>query len=93
MPSVFEVGFRPLMWLAQAVPFLHEDDHPPEDLSQALYRVSMPASIEAFVRQQWPQATRVEVCHREGRVVVHRGWDQVAAGCVPVAGDEVIAID
>jgi hypothetical protein len=92
-PSVFDVGSRALMWLAQALPWLHEDDHPAEDLAQARYRVSMPASIEAFVRQQWPQATRVEVCHHEGRAVVHRGWDLVAAGCVPGAGDEVIALD
>jgi hypothetical protein len=92
-PSVLQVGSRLLMLLAQVLPWLHEDDHPVEDLAQAHYRVSMPASIEAFVRQQWPQAWRVEVCHRSGQVVVHRGWDAVAEGCLAGPLDEVIALD
>ncbi len=92
-PSVVDVGWRALMWLGHFIPWVHSDDHPEEDLAQSRYRVSLPASIEAFVRLRVPGAERVEFCHTETQVVVHRGWDDVAEGCVPGAQDEVMALD
>lgn len=92
-PSVMAVGFRPLMWLATAVPWLHNDDHPADDLAQGFYRVSMPASIEAFVRQQVPEAQRIELCHNTRQVVVRRGWQPIAEGCEAGPDDTVIALD
>ncbi|HEV8690835.1 MAG TPA: DUF2145 domain-containing protein [Ideonella sp.] len=83
----------PLMWLSALVPWLHRDDHPADDLARGAYRVSMPASIEAFVRARWPEAQRVELCHAGRRVVVHRGWAPIAEGCEPGEGDEVVALD
>jgi hypothetical protein len=92
-PTVMNVGSRLLMALGNLMPWLHSDDHPDVDLAQALYRVSMPASIEAFVRQQLPAASRVEICHNKRQVVIHRGWDAMAGGCEPGADDTVIALD
>ena len=92
-PSVMDVGWRPLMWAAYLVPWLHNDDHPAEDLAQKIYRVSMPASIEAFVQARVPGATRVEFCHTEHHVVVHRGWTPIAQGCVAGEQDEVLVLD
>ncbi len=92
-PSVFEIGFRPLMWLGRFVPWLHDDDHPSADLEQALYRVSMPASIEAFVQATVPGAQRIEFCHAGPRVVIHRGWDAIAAGCRPGEHDTVVTLE
>jgi len=93
-PSRFDIGFRPLMWLGTAlVPYLHDDDHPAADLDQAVYRVSMPASIEAWVQRRWPAAQRLEFCHAGRQVVVHRGWTPVAEGCEAGAGDSVIPLD
>jgi len=92
-PSVMDVGSRLLMALGNAMPWLHSDDHPDEDLSQARYRVSMPASIEAFVRQEEPAARRVEICHNQRQMVIHRGWDPVAEGCEPGPDDTVYALD
>jgi hypothetical protein len=91
-PTAFAL-WRPLTWLTVFSPWLHRDDHPAEDLSAATFRVSMPASIEAFVHRQWPGATRVEVCHAGPRVVVRRGWAPIAPGCVPEEGDEVVMLD
>jgi hypothetical protein len=91
-PSVFELGWRPA-WLGLFIPWVHEDDHPAEDLQQRLYRVSMPASIEAFVRERHPGATRLELCHADRRVVIHRGWEPIAEGCHPAAQDTVITLD
>jgi len=88
-PSVFEVGSRPLMWLGRLIPWLHDDDHPSADLEQRVYRVSMPASIEAFVQATTPAALRIEFCHAGQRVVVHRGWDPIAEGCQPGEQDQV----
>ena len=92
-PSVMTVGFRPLMWLGTALPWLHNDDHPRADLEQGLYRVSMPASIEAFVRQQVPEAQRVELCHNQRHVVLRRGWTPMADGCEAGPEDTVIPLD
>ena len=93
IPSVIDVGWRPLMWATAFVPWLHNDDHPAGDQAQAIYRVSMPAAIENFVRTQVPGAQRLEFCHTERHVVVRRGWTPIAEGCVPEADDTVIAID
>ena len=92
-PSVMAVGSRPMMWLGAFVPWVHSDDHPTEDTDQALYRVSMPASIEAFVQAQVPGATRLELCHTERQVVIRRGWEPIAEGCVGGAQDTVITLE
>ena len=92
-PSVMALGARPMMWLGAFVPWVHSDDHPPEDTSQALYRVSMPASIEAFVQAQVPGATRLELCHTERHVVIRRGWEPIAEGCEPGERDTVITLE
>ena len=91
-PTVFEVGSRLLMWAGRFVRWLHDDDHPAADLDGLRYRVSMPPSIEAFVQRTVPGATRLEFCHTERHLVVHRGWTPVAEGCVPAEGDTVIAL-
>jgi hypothetical protein len=92
-PTTFDVGNRALMWLASGLPWLHEDDHPGEDLAAARYRVSMPASIQAFVQARWPGVQRLEFCHQGRRVVLHRGWDAIADGCQPGLGDRVVLLD
>ena len=91
-PTVFDVGWRPLMWLASQLRWLHSDDHPEEDIEAARFRVSMPESIEAFVRAQMPGARRVELCYTPQQVVIRRGWEPIAAGCQPAVGDEVVAL-
>lgn len=92
-PSVFDVGWRPLMWSGRFIPWIHGDDHPREDIEHLRYRVSMPASIEAFVQATLPGAARVEICHTEHEVVVHRGWDAIAEGCHAGTGDRVVMLD
>ena len=80
-----------LMFGAHFMPWVHVDDHPLDDLYAQRFRISMPASIEAFVRARLPGAERIELCHDERRVVVHRGWTPIADGCVPGVGDRVLA--
>ena len=92
VPSRVEVGNRALTWAAAFVPWLHSDDHPSDDLAQMIYRVSMPAAIEGFVRSTVPGASRIEFCHTERYVVVHRGWEPIAEGCAPGAQDTVISL-
>ena len=91
VPTRFEVN--PLLsWAAVLVPWLHHDDHPAEAIAQASFQVSMPASIEAFVRARVPGATRIEFCRTERQVVVRHGWQPLAFGCRPVAGDTVVPL-
>jgi len=87
LPTVFTASAHPMMWLAELVPWLANDDHPAHELAHNRYNVSMPASIETFVQARVPGARRVEICHAGRRVVLHRGWDDVAEGCVAGAGD------
>ena len=91
-PTRVEVGNRLLMWAGAFVPWLHSDDHPSDDVTAMVYRVSMPAAIEGFVRAQVPGASRIEFCHTEGQVVVHRGWEPIADGCVAGPQDRVITL-
>jgi len=91
-PSVFEVS-RWLMIAGAFVPYLHSDDHPSADLEQARYRISMPASIEAFIHQTVPGATRVEFCHNEQQIVIRHGWTQIAEGCTAGEQDTVVRFD
>jgi hypothetical protein len=92
-PQPVEVDSRALMFAAGFVPWLRSDDHPEADLQAMRYRTSLPASIEAFVRAQWPDARRIELCHDSQRVVVRQGWEPIDDGCVARDGDRVIALD
>ncbi len=93
LPSIVEVGSRLLMWAGAFVPLVRSDDHPEEDLAQTRYQVTMPASIEGFVQAKLPGAQRLEFCHNEQHIVIHRGWGSVAEGCVPSPEDRVIPLD
>jgi hypothetical protein len=87
LPTVFTVSAHPMTWFADAMPWLANDDHPRHELAHNRYNVSMPASIETFVQAKVPGARRVEICHAGRRVVLHRGWDDIAEGCVAGPGD------
>jgi hypothetical protein len=93
LPALMDVGNRLLMWVASWVSLLSNEDHPEADLAAKVYRVSMPSSIEAFVLKQFPLAQRIEFCHTEKHIVIHRSWEPVTEGCIPTAGDQVIALD
>ena len=92
-PAPVDVGARWLMLGSIFVPLVHMDDHPPEAIGTMQLAVSLPASLEAFARQRLPASERVEICHDGRQVVVHRGWEPVADGCIPGANDRVIALD
>jgi hypothetical protein len=93
VPHDFQLGLRPLLWLADTVPWLHNDDHPEANQARALYQVAMPSAIDAFVRQRAPGARRLEFCHNATQVVVRQGWLPLADGCVAGPQDQVIALD
>lgn len=84
---------NPLVTLAAALmPWLHTDDHPASAVQAQQFDVSMPASIEAFVRRQVPGAQRIELCHDTRRMVLRQGWAPIGDGCQPAAGDRVIPL-
>jgi hypothetical protein len=91
-PAAIAVPSRWLLWAARAVPLIRLDDHPAQDQAAARLQVSLPSSIEAFVRAVAPQAERLEMCHAAGRVVIRRGWQPLADGCEPGPGDRVVEL-
>jgi hypothetical protein len=92
-PPPVDVGSHVTMFVGMFVPWVRYDDHPPEDRFALRFRTSLPAALEAFVRERAPAARRVELCHDARQVVIHEGWDDVPEGCLPRAGDRVIALD
>lgn len=92
-PEPVAVGSRLLMLASAFIPFLHLDDHPAADRDAMLLRVSLPSTVEAFVRARVPGSERVELCHDSRQVVVHRGWTPIAEGCKPADGDRVVPLD
>ncbi len=78
-----------LMIAAPFVPLIHLDDHPEEDLDALRLRTSLPTAIEAFVRERLPGARRIEMCHVGDKAVIRHGWEPIAEGCLPQAGDRV----
>jgi hypothetical protein len=81
-----------MMFAGQFVPLVHVGDHPLDDIYALALHISVPTTIEAFVHREAPQTRRVELCHDERHIVVHRGWEPLGAGCDPLPGDEVIAL-
>lgn len=88
-PQRVAVGNRLLMGLASALPWLHNDDHPAEDLEAGLYQVSLPGAIEAFVQTREPGAQRLEFCHDERQMVLRRGGPPMGPACEAAPGDEI----
>ena len=80
-----------LMFAEPFIPLVHIDDHPEEDRYALQFRISMPASIEAFVHERVPGAERIELCHDERQVVIRRGWEGMGEGCRARVGDRVVA--
>ncbi|MYN29868.1 DUF2145 domain-containing protein [Duganella sp. CY42W] len=91
-PQPVEVGSRWLMLASYFVPLLHLDDHPDEDRAALQLHISLPSTVEAFVRDRFPQSERVEICHDEKQIVIHRGWMPIADGCKAGDGDRVISL-
>lgn len=92
-PEPVDVGSRLLMLAPYFMPLLNLDDHPAPDRAAMKLRVSLPSSIETFLRQRVPGSERVEICHDGKQVVVRRGWTPIAAGCKPGDGDRVVPLD
>jgi hypothetical protein len=92
MPEPVAVDSRLLMLATHFVPLLHLDDHPDDDRRAMRLQVSLPSTIETFVRSRYPASERVELCHDERQIVVHRGWTPVAEGCKPGEGDRVVSL-
>lgn len=94
-PTRVAVGWRAVMWAgATFSPWLHNDDHPEDELATASYRISLPAAVEGLVRAQVPGARRIQVCYTGQHVLVRRGWGPpLPEACTANDGDEVIALD
>ncbi len=92
-PAPIDVGSHLLKFAAAFMPLVHLDDHPEEDRFGLQFRVSLPASMESFVRERMPQARRLELCHDEQQVVIRQGWQPIDQGCRPEAGDRVVRLD
>lgn len=92
-PEPVRVASPWVMLAGRFVPWLHFDDHPAELLAQRLVQTSLPQGIDAFARQRWPEARRIEFCHGAQGVVWHEAAAPLDAACQPAAGDSVLRLD
>jgi hypothetical protein len=92
-PQPVDVNSRLLMLASYFVPLLHLDDHPDDDRRTMRLEISLPSTVETFVRERFPASERVELCHDDRRIVIHRGWEPIAEGCRPGEGDRVVPLD
>jgi len=81
-----------MVFAGQFVPLVHVNDHPLDDVYALALHISVPTTIEDFVHKASPRTRRVELCHDERRIVVHRGWEPLGTQCEPLPGDDVIAL-
>jgi hypothetical protein len=92
-PEPVDVDSHALIFASNFVPLLHLDDHPQDDIYALKLHISLPSTVEAFVREQRPGSERVELCHDGKQVVVRRGWTPVSDGCTPGESDRVVSLD
>lgn len=92
-PQPVDVGSHALMFAGPFIPWVHFDDHPQDDVLSLQLKVSLPTTLEAFVRQQVPGAQRLELCHDGAQAVLRRGWQPMGPGCQAAPGDTVFRLD
>jgi hypothetical protein len=90
--TLLDMGWRPLLWLANLSPWVHTDDHPAADLAAARLRVSMPEGLERFVRVLWPATQRLEFCYTSEHVLLRHGWAPLPDDCQPGDVDQVVPL-
>lgn len=86
-PEPVRVPSHRLMFAASFVPLVHLDDHPEDDRFALRLKVSVPATLESFVRARWPDSQRLELCHDGRQAVTHSGWTWMDENCQPAASD------
>ena len=91
-PASVDIGSHLLKFAGSLMPLMHFDDHPDDERQGLRMRVSLPASIEDFVRQSVPGARRIELCHDGQQMVVRHGWAPIPEGCRPERGDRVVPL-
>jgi hypothetical protein len=90
-PEPVNVDSRLLMMASMFTPMLHLNDHPENDRDAMRLKVSLPSTIETFVKQRLPDSKHIELCHNGQQIVVHHGWTPIADGCTPADGDLVLS--
>lgn len=72
-----------LLLAAAFAPLVHTNDHPEEDLQKRALHISLPSDIETFIRQEFPNSPRIEICHNGQQAIVRHGWTTMDEDCTP----------
>lgn len=81
-----------LKFVASFSPMVHLDDHPAAQRDGLDFQISLPRTIESFIRARYPATQRIELCHNRDQLVIRHGWEPIAPGCLPRANDQVMPL-
>lgn len=82
-------------WLKLAAnfsPMIHLEDHPEPERYGLRFQVSLPRTIETFVRERYPTARRISLCQNLQHIVVRHGWQPIGQDCLPDSRDRVVSL-
>jgi len=81
-----------IKFAASLSPMIRLDDHPERERNGLQFSLSLPRSIEAFVKDQWPETIRIEFCQHDDQVTIRQGWQALDAQCSPGDQDRQIRL-
>jgi hypothetical protein len=93
VPDRIEVPWWPLLWLSRLNPWLHLDDHPREELTQARLHLTLPDSVAEWLRHHQRGTQRFEFCRNERQMVMRLNGPLFGEVCEPAEGDVVRPLD
>ncbi len=91
-PRPIELGSHWLKFAVMMSPMVRLDDHPEPQRDGLSFAVSLPRTIETFVREHDARSKRIELCHNDKAIVIRNGWEPIAPGCQPEMGDQVVPL-
>ena len=96
-----DAGYQPLrvqglthglVFLAGFMPLLNLQEHPQDDRFALQLQVSVPASIDTFVRQRLPAARVLQLCFTAQQAVLRHGDAPLPSDCRAQPGDRVLPL-
>jgi hypothetical protein len=92
-PSTIAAHWPPIALGAAVLPWFHTRDHPPADVAEGRFVVSMPSAMADWAQRLWPASQSLEVCHTANHAVLRRNGPPLPDSCEPGPHDTVFPLE